>query len=194
MQKPPAQTSGLIGILALQGSFAEHSATLEKLGVQVKLIRSLADVQDVTACILPGGESTVIMKLLKSTGLDQWLTSSAKAGMSIYGTCAGLIVLANLKLLYVRVSRNAYGPQLYSFEDQVRWGKEIIPGIFIRAPHIISTGLNVQILATHDKNPVLVRQKNILACTFHPELTQNTKVHEYFCRMANCAKIKTNEY
>ncbi len=185
MKKPTAPTPLVIGILALQGSFAEHVVMCERLGKKTKLIRSLADTKGVTACILPGGESTVMMKLLKSTRLDQWLITAAKKGMPLYGTCAGLIVLANLGLLDVQIDRNAYGPQLYSFEDEVTLSfpssRESIPGIFIRAPRITLTGPRVKTLAIHGRDPVLVQQKNILASSFHPELTDNTSIHHYFC-------------
>ena len=190
MKKASANPSHIIGILALQGSFAEHMAMLVRIGVPAKLIRSRADTKNITACIIPGGESTTMMQMLKSTGLDQWLIASAKAGMPMYGACAGMIVLANLGLIDIQINRNAYGPQLYSFEDAVSFranavsrGISSMLGIFIRAPRVLSASPKVQILAKHGRDPVLVRQKNILAGSFHPELTQNTSIHEYFCGM-----------
>lgn len=178
-----------IGILALQGSFAEHALMVKEAGGTPKFIRSLADTDGVQACILPGGESTVLHKLLKSTGLDRWLVTVAKKGLPLYGTCAGLIVLADLGLIDIQVDRNAYGPQLYSFEDEISLklptDHYLLPAIFIRAPKITKLGSAVHVLATHEKDPVLVQQGKILAGSFHPELTKNNAIHRYFLLINN---------
>ena len=135
-----------IGVLALQGSFLEHIRMLKKLNVDAIEIRSLKDTKNLDAIILPGGESTTLMKLLKSTKLDEWLKKMAKKGLPIYGTCAGLIVLSKnyLNLIDIEVKRNAYGPQLDSFEDEIEWmpnpkskiQNPKLKGIFIRSPQI----------------------------------------------------------
>ncbi|MBN1258674.1 pyridoxal 5'-phosphate synthase glutaminase subunit PdxT [Candidatus Peregrinibacteria bacterium] len=177
-----------VGILALQGAFAEHARVIEKLGHKAIEVRSLADAKKVEAMILPGGESTAILPLLKKTGLDQWLTEKVKKGMPVFGVCAGLILLSghSLKLIDVDVVRNAYGGQLDSFEDELELH---IPrnikfkGIFIRAPKIKKIGKKVQVLGRHGRTPVLVRQGNVLAASFHPELTDDTRIHEYFLKM-----------
>jgi|WetSurSiteA1Bulk_404760.scaffolds.fasta_scaffold135047_1 pyridoxal 5'-phosphate synthase pdxT subunit len=182
-----------IGIIALQGSFAEHQKMLKKLGADVFLIRDLPDVENkkIDGVILPGGESTTATKLLKKTGLDKWLIGQAKLGLPIFGTCAGMIVLASLGLIDIDVERNAYGSQLDSFETKLRLETQnsklktlnLFPGIFIRAPRIKRIGPKVKVLAYHKKNPVLVRQNNILAASFHPELTDDMRIHEYFIKM-----------
>jgi len=169
-----------VGILALQGSFEEHAKMIRALGYEVRLVRSMADTADLSACILPGGESTTLMKLLAETGLDEWLKKSAQNGLPIYGTCAGMIVLAKLGLIEIDVDRNAYGPQLHSFETDVDFLGKPFPGIFIRAPKIIKIGSMVDILSKDGKTPVLVREKNIMAGSFHPELTTDSRIHAYF--------------
>ena len=176
-----------IGVLALQGAFIEHARMIEKWGHKAAQVRSLADTKNLDAVILPGGESTTMAKLLKKTGLDKWLVKAAKKGMPIFGVCAGMILLSNqhLGLMDIDVARNAYGPQLDSFEDDVKLksgGK--CHGIFIRAPKITHAGKDIEVLGRHGQAPVLVRQGNILAASFHPELTNNTQIHEYFLKMA----------
>lgn len=173
-----------IGILALQGDFFEHQKMLEKLGVDVFLIRDLSDVNNkkLDGVILPGGESTTIGKLLKNTGLDKWLFDQGKNGLPILGTCAGMIILANLGLIDIEVERNAYGNQLDSFEDdiQCKMGDEKwkMRGVFIRAPKVKKVGPKANVLAKHKSIPVLVQQNNILAGSFHPELTNDDRIHK----------------
>jgi 5'-phosphate synthase pdxT subunit len=174
------KTPRTVGILALQGSFSEHAQMIRSLGHEVRLVRSLEDVTGLSACILPGGESTTLMKLLKKTGLDEWLMQSAQSGLPLYGTCAGMIVLAKLGLIDIDVDRNAYGTQLHSFETTVDFQGEKFPGIFIRAPKIVRHGKMVDTLSKEQGMPVLVRQKNVLAGSFHPELTGDGRIHEYF--------------
>lgn len=171
-----------VGILALQGGFAEHADMARRLGYEVRLVRDLSDTQGISACILPGGESTTLMKLMAETKLDEWLKKAVHAGMPVFGTCAGLIVLGNLGLLDVEIDRNAYGPQLHSFETDVEFEGKKFPAVFIRAPKITRLGKNVEVLATEGKNPALVRQKNVLAATFHPELTGDDRVHQFFAK------------
>ncbi len=170
----------IVGILALQGSFAEHAAIVRKLGYEVRLVRSLNDTQGVRACILPGGESTTLMNLLKKTGLDDWLKEFAFQGLPAYGTCAGMIVLSKLGLIGIELERNAYGPQLFSFETTIDFRGESFPGIFIRAPKVSRVNDEVEILAKNGETPVLVKQGSILAGSFHPELTDDTSIHAFF--------------
>ena len=180
----------LIAIFALQGAFIEHQRMMEKLGAEAFLVRSLADVRGKTidGVILPGGESTTMKKLLAQTGLGEWLQEEGKKGMPIFGTCAGLILLADFGLLDVTVDRNAYGSQLDSFEDTVVCnfgnGQFEINGIFIRAPKITSTGEGVEILARYKNIPVLVKQGNVIAASFHPELTKCDRIHRFFLTKA----------
>jgi 5'-phosphate synthase pdxT subunit len=172
----------IVGILSLQGSFEEHANMVRRLGYEVRLVRSLKDVEGLSACILPGGESTTLMKLLQKTGLDQWLKAFAKKGLPIYGTCAGMIVLAQLGLIGIELERNSYGPQLSSFETSVDFQGKEFPGIFIRAPKVINVGPTVEVLAKESGMPVLVQKNNVLAGSFHPELTEDSRVHEFFLR------------
>lgn len=169
-----------VGVLALQGSFFEHAKAIRELGYEVRLIRSMEDTTGISACILPGGESTTLMKLLAETKLDAWLKKSAQGGMPVYGTCAGMIVLSKLGLIDIEVDRNAYGPQLHSFEATVDFLGKAFPGIFIRAPKIEKVGEMVDILSKEHGTPVLVRQKNVMAGSFHPELTTDYSIHKFF--------------
>lgn len=180
-----------IGILALQGDFREHEQAIQKLGYPTKQIRTVNDTTDIAGLILPGGESTTIGKLLRSTGLNQWLRNQAKHDFPVYGTCAGCIVIAqqvdspySLKLIDIQVQRNAYGRQLDSFEATLTslYFKKV-EACFIRAPKIIGTGKNVTTLLSYNNEPVLVQQRNILAGTFHPELTGSLAVHQYFTKL-----------
>lgn len=184
-----------IGILALQGAFIEHETVLESLGVQTKEVRTCEDLDAVDALIIPGGESTVMSKLMKQNGLDTAIIKRSRKGMPLYGVCAGAILLAKqseensvnpLGLMDITVKRNAYGSQIDSFEADVTC-KElgVLHGIFIRAPLITRVGSNVEVLGKHDDEIVLARQKNILISTFHPELSGTTKVHELFVKSAD---------
>lgn len=181
-----------IGVLALQGDFAEHITALRKLKITCAEVRNVDDIKKTNGLIIPGGESTTIGKLLVSTGLDLWLKTRAKKGYAIYGTCAGAILLAKLKLIDIDVKRNAYGRQLDSFDEPIEVKTRLIAslheplrGVFIRAPKITRLGKNVQMLASHRGDAVLVQQGNILAGTFHPELTDNLAVHRYFATLAS---------
>ena len=184
-----------VGILAVQGDFEAHAATLARMGVEYVFVRTPRDLEGVDAVILPGGESTTQWKFLVEEGLDKSLAGFAEKGGAIFGTCAGAILLArevrnpaqeSLKVADIAVIRNAYGRQLAS---EVRHGAtsispEPIEMVFIRAPIIEGVGSDVQVLANSEGRPVLVRQGNALIATFHPELTSDNTVHEYFLRMA----------
>ena len=184
-----------VGILAVQGDFEKHAAMLSRMGVEYVFVRRPRDLEGVDAVILPGGESTTQWKFLVEEGLDKSLMEHAAKGGAIFGTCAGAILLArevchpaqqSLGLADITVIRNAYGRQLAS---EVRQGAtaispEPIEMVFIRAPIIERVGPDVSVLAESAGQPVLIRQGRILIATFHPELTNDSTVHEYFVRMA----------
>ena len=192
-----------IGVLALQGAFAEHRKMLEKLGIESFEIRKKSDLNsainnnDINGLIIPGGESTVIGKLLYDLDLFDDIKRLILEGLPVFGTCAGLILLAKeiendsrtyLGAMDIKVRRNAYGRQLGSFfiESEFK-GVGVIPMTFIRAPYISSVGKNVEILSEVDGNIVAAKENNILVTSYHPELNDNLKVHEFFVEM--CKKV-----
>lgn len=165
-----------VGVLALQGAFFEHVDILQKLGVQTSEVRTVKDLVGLDGLIIPGGESTTMNLLIGEI-------KKAMKNLPIFGTCAGAIILAQ-NFMAIEVERNAYGSQLDSFEDDFQFDGHNIHGIFIRAPKIIKVGSKVEVLAKNFKNEiVLVREDRYLASTFHPELTEDTKIHEYFLEM-----------
>ncbi len=172
----------IVGVLALQGSFAEHADMIKKLGCEVRLIREVGDTLGVTACILPGGESTTLLQLLEKSGLDVWLKESAKKGMPVYGTCAGMIILSELGLIDIEVERNAYGRQLSSFETEIEFAGKKFPGVFIRAPKVSNYAPSVDVVAQESGTPVLLKQGKVMVGSFHPELTNDSRVHEFFVK------------
>ena len=181
-----------IGVLALQGDFAEHLAMLARIGVDAREVRKAGDLEGVDALIIPGGESTTIGKLMARYGLDEAIRARAEHGMPIYGTCAGLILLAKeiegsdqprLGLMDIAVIRNAFGRQIESFEADIPFAptpEQPVRGVFIRAPIVARVGAGVQTLSVFDGKIVAVQQGNLLATAFHPELTDDTRVHRYF--------------
>ena len=179
-----------VGILALQGAFAEHAAVLDKLGVPHFEIRQKRDLdQPMNGLIIPGGESTVMNKLLRELDLYDTLREQIQSGLPVFGTCAGLILLA--KQIDIRVKRNAYGRQLGSFfTDNQFGGSERIPMTFIRAPYIESVGNNVEVLSIVDSNIVAAQQDNMLVTAFHPELDEDLTVHQHFIRMVEQFRLK----
>ncbi len=186
-----------IGILALQGAFAEHAKVLEKLGVVSVEIRNLDDFQkyqsDLAGLILPGGESTTMGKLLRDQQMLIPIREVILSGLPAFGTCAGLILLAkeiisqeegHLATMDIVVERNAYGRQLGSFYTEAECkGVGQIPMTFIRGPIISSVGEGVEILATVDDQIVAAKEKNMLVTSFHPELTDDVGLHQYFINM-----------
>jgi 5'-phosphate synthase pdxT subunit len=183
-----------VGILAVQGDFEAHAAMLARMGVEHVFVRAPRDLEGVDAVILPGGESTTQWKFLVEEGLDQSLREHAQRGGAIFGTCAGAILLArevrnpeapSLGLADIAVTRNAYGRQLASEirQEVTALSPAPIEMVFIRAPIIERAGPNVGILASSKGQAVLVRQDRILIATFHPELTSDVTVHEYFLRL-----------
>ncbi len=184
-----------VGVLAMQGAYHKHCIMLESLGVKAIEVRTAEEIESIDGLIIPGGESTVMSKLLVRNGLLEPLKKRAIEGMPLYGTCAGIIMMAKevdefnlplLELMDVAVHRNAYGRQLESFESsfQVK-GMEEKPfsGIFIRAPKITRCGKGVEILAEFEDVPILVREKNLLGSSFHPELTGDSRIHRLFLSM-----------
>ena len=195
-----------IGVLALQGAFAEHRKMLEKLGIESFEIRKKSDLNNavnnngIDGLIIPGGESTVIGKLLYDLDLFDDIKKLILEGLPVFGTCAGLILLAKeiendsrtyLGAMDIKVRRNAYGRQLGSFFTESEFkGVGVIPMTFIRAPYISSVGKNVEILSEVDGNVVAAKENNILVTSYHPELNDNLKVHEFFAEMCKLNKQK----
>ena len=182
---------GVTGILAVQGAFAEHAAMLDRLGAQWKLLRDVEDFDDsIDRMSLPGGESTTQGKLLHSTGLFEKIAAHIAAGKPVFGTCAGMILLAKkldnddnvyFGALDAVVRRNAYGRQLGSFAATADFGDiKDFPLVFIRGPFVVSVGADATVETEVNGNVVGLRQGNILATAFHPELTDDTRIHELF--------------
>jgi pyridoxal 5'-phosphate synthase pdxT subunit len=170
-----------IGVLAVQGNFREHAATLRRLGAEVVEVRKPEQLERLDGLVVPGGESTTFMRLMRLYGLDEAVRDFAGP---IFGTCAGMIVLDrnHLGLVDIEVERNAYGRQVASFEADLRLAGDERPlrGVFIRAPRLRESGPGVEVLAQYRGEPVLLRQGRFLVAAFHPELTQDTRVHELF--------------
>ena len=190
-----------IGVLALQGDVVEHVSALEDLGVEPVAIKTEEDLAGVDGLIIPGGESTTVMKLLDRFHLAEPVISRTREGMPLWGTCMGMIVVARdvagmqqptLRLMDISVRRNAFGRQNESAEVPLEipeLGRKSFPAIYIRAPWVERAGPGVQTLAQRDGHPVMVRQANILATAFHPELSGDRRVHEYFMRMVREAPV-----
>lgn len=187
-----------IGILAIQGDFEAHAKTLERMSVEYVFVRTPEDLQGIDGLILPGGESTTHMKMLAETGLDSAIRKMAANGGAFFGTCAGAILLArevkgpaqaSLGLMDITVVRNAYGRQLASdvFLLPTKLSERPLEMVFIRAPIIEAVGKNVEVLAERNGQPVLVQQGRMIAATFHPELTDDTKIHERFVKLVEKA-------
>ncbi len=183
------------GILALQGAFHEHAVALEKCGATARKVRRRRDLAGLDALVIPGGESTTIGKLMVSYHLLDEIKGLGAEGLPMLGTCAGLVMLARevvdgdqplLGLMDIKVRRNAFGRQVKSFEaalDVQALGEDPFPGIFIRAPWIESAGPGVDILAEYDGHGIAARQDKMLVTAFHPELTDDLRLHELFLRM-----------
>jgi len=187
----------MIGVLDIQGSVIEHFEALKKARFKALLVKNIKDLEQVDALIMPGGESTAIGKLLDWFGLGDEIIKRVKAGMPIYGTCAGAILMAkeiigkqkakNLQLMDISIERNAYGRQLDSFETEIEFDfndKLIeIPAVFIRAPRIAKVGEKTKVLAKYNGEIVAAREGNMLVSTFHPEMTDDPSIYKYFTGM-----------
>jgi 5'-phosphate synthase pdxT subunit len=187
-----------VGVLALQGAFAAHVERLRSLGVDAVEVRTPRQLERVDALVMPGGESTTMSNLLGSTGLFDPIAARLDDGMPVFGTCAGMILLADKILdgrddqqhfgvLDVTVRRNGYGRQIDSFETELELAGDPAPfhGVFIRAPRVEAVGPDVDVLASYDGDPVLVRQGRLLAACFHPELTADARLHASFVELIN---------
>lgn len=200
-------TNIVIGVLALQGDFAEHIKMLEQCGVSAKAVRYAEELDHIDGLIIPGGESTAVAKLTDEgsapifSAIKAKIAPSEKIGassvfaMPVYGTCMGSIFLAKeiegssqgrLAVMDIKVRRNAFGPQRRSFESDLKidaLGAEAFPAVFIRAPVIVECGPKVQVLSAIDEGIVMARQDNLLVTAFHPEITNDLRVHQYFLGM-----------
>ena len=188
-------TRHVAGVLALQGDFAAHASVLARLGADVREVRRVAELDGLSALVIPGGESGALLRLMSREDWFDALRRFAGGGGAILGTCAGAILLArearapsqpSLGLVDAVVERNAYGRQRESFEGEIEAPElgGVIHGVFIRAPRIVSTGSGVDVLATRGGEPVLIRQGRILAGTFHPELSGEDRLHRELLRLA----------
>lgn len=181
-----------VGVLALQGAFAEHVGVLEALGAPAVEVRVPGDLSGVDALVLPGGETTTMSKLLVTSGLEPAIAERLAEGMPAFGTCAGLILLAtevldgrpdqrSFGVLDVSVRRNGYGRQVDSFETDIDVaGMGRFPAVFIRAPRVTRAGKDVEVMASVGEDPVLVRHGRVLAAAFHPELSRDLRLHDLF--------------
>jgi pyridoxal 5'-phosphate synthase pdxT subunit len=173
-----------IGVLALQGNFREHAAMLRALGADVIEVRKPEQLEGLDGLVIPGGESTAITRLMQLYGIDEALRRFEGA---VFGTCAGMILLdrEHLGLVDLVAERNAYGRQVASFEADLELSGDAEPlrGVFIRAPQVHDAGSEVEVLAEHEGRPVLLRQGRFLVASFHPELTDDTRVHERFLEL-----------
>ncbi len=180
----------IIGILAIQGSVIEHKKILDNIGIRNIYVKDFDSIKKVDGIIIPGGESTTITKILRKKKLDEYIKENE---LPTFGTCAGAIVMSKeiigmnqycMGLIDMKIQRNAYGRQRESFETEIDIkGIGKFWGVFIRAPIIREVGKGVEVLSTHENNPVLVRQKYHLAATFHPELTDDARIHKLFIEM-----------
>jgi 5'-phosphate synthase pdxT subunit len=182
-----------IGVLACQGGFARHVGMLEGLGAEGVEVRTPADLNGLDGLIIPGGESTTISKAIERDGLVEPIRGLVRSGRPVLGTCAGMILSDrnHLGLLDARARRNAFGRQLQSFEAELEVegiGPEPMRAVFIRAPWIEEPGDSVEVLASFAGHPVVVREGAVLACSFHPELTEDSRIHALLMAMATSAR------
>jgi len=192
---PEGEASRLrVGVLASQGGFAAHVAMLQELGADAREVRTPDEISDLDALIIPGGESTTIAKAIERDGLAEPIRAHHAAGRAILGTCAGMILCDrdHLGLIDVTCRRNAFGRQLASFEEDLvidGLGPEALRAVFIRAPWAEEHGPGVEILAEIGSHPVVIREANVLACAFHPELTDDPRLHALLMAIASERKV-----
>lgn len=194
-----------IGVLALQGAFREHRRSLSRLGVESEEVRKPGELDGLDGLIIPGGESTTMGRLMNEVALWEPVTRFVAAGKKVWGTCAGSIVLARdiegsnqprLGLMDITVARNASGRQVDSFEASLRiavLGDPPFPAVFIRAPYITRVGPAVSVLARWNGQAVMARQGRVLVTSFHPELTDDLRIHQYFLDLDRETVVKTEE-
>jgi 5'-phosphate synthase pdxT subunit len=188
--------AGRVGVLALQGAFREHLAALSDVGLDPVEVRRADQLTGLAGLVIPGGESTTMSKLMVAYDLERPLLELHAAGAPVFGTCAGMILVARhavdgvpdqrfLGLIDIEVRRNAFGRQVASFEAPIELAGDPQPltGVFIRAPWIESAGAGVEVLATHEGHPVAAVQGDVLVCAFHPELTPDRRLHRRFAEM-----------
>jgi pyridoxal 5'-phosphate synthase pdxT subunit len=183
-----------LGVLAIQGGFEAHAEMLRSLGAEVGEVRLPVDLIGLDGLVIPGGESTTIAKGIESADLAPAIRAHHEAGRTIFGTCAGMIVCddAHLGLIDATAARNAFGRQLQSFEADLAvegLGDEPLRAVFIRAPWVDRQGEGVEVLASYDGHPVAIREGTVLACAFHPELTDDPRLHALFMAMTTSANI-----
>jgi len=188
----------LIGVLALQGGFEAHEMMLRELRAEVREVRVPGELEELDGLVIPGGESTTIVKGIESAGLGEAIRAHHEAGRAIFGTCAGMIVCDedHIGLLDATARRNAFGRQMQSFETDLSVkgiGDEPLRAIFIRAPWVERHGPGVEVLASYDGHPVAVREGGVLACAFHPELSDDSRLHALFMAMATGARERARE-
>jgi 5'-phosphate synthase pdxT subunit len=188
----------LIGVLAVQGGFEAHVQMLRRLGAEVAEVRTPEDLRNLDGLVIPGGESTTIVRGIDSAGLEPALRAHHEAGRPVLGTCAGMIVCdaEHLGFLDASAKRNAFGRQLQSFEADLPVagiGDEPLRAVFIRAPWIERHGPAVEVLASYEGPPVAVREGTVLACAFHPELTDDPRFHAIFMAMTTAARERAGE-
>jgi pyridoxal 5'-phosphate synthase pdxT subunit len=188
--------AGRVGVLALQGAFREHSAALADVGLEPVEVRRADQLAGLAGLVIPGGESTTMSKLMVAYDLERPIRELHAAGALVFGTCAGMILVAQdavdglpdqrfLGMIDIEVRRNAFGRQVASFEAPIELAGDPQPmtGVFIRAPWIESSGAEVEVLAVHDGHPIAARQGDVLVCAFHPELTSDRRLHRRFAEM-----------
>ena len=191
----------IIGVLALQGDYAAHARMLSACGVEVREVRKSVQLAELDGLVLPGGETTALLKLMENTALEEALVAFHDDGGALFGTCAGMILLAgkvcspaqrSLGLMDIDVERNAYGRQMDSFESVAEWlaadlaaadDHKPLPLVFIRAPRLVRLGQDVQALARCRGDVVLARQGRVLVASFHPEMSQDLRVHRFFLKL-----------
>ncbi|WP_428910498.1 pyridoxal 5'-phosphate synthase glutaminase subunit PdxT [Niallia sp. Krafla_26] len=187
-----------VGVLGLQGAVSEHVRSIEACGAKAVVVKKVEQLEDIDGLILPGGESTTMRRLIDRYGFMEPLKSFAASGKPLFGTCAGLILLAkevvgyenpHLGLMDVTVERNSFGRQVDSFEADltIKGLDKPFVGVFIRAPHVVKVGEGVEVLAEHDGRIVAAREGQFLGCSFHPELTDDHRFTELFINMVNIA-------
>jgi pyridoxal 5'-phosphate synthase pdxT subunit len=187
-----------IGILAVQGGFEAHERALRELGAAVRQVRSPEEMDELDGLVIPGGESTTMVKGIEAAGLEAAIRRHHQRGGAVLGTCAGMIVCddAHIGLLDATARRNAFGRQLQSFEADVAVegiGDEPLRAVFIRAPWLERCGAGVDVLASYEGHPVAAREGNVLVCAFHPELTDDSRLHALFMAMTTRVRERIHE-